>query len=141
MHSGQDIGDGMDLVQLLDVDVPSEMLKKEGSWRIHGSVTSFPMFAGAYLFSLELVEDPHNDILDAAPCFFGGVAGLRLSRGAPHALRWRWSVEKDGGQKDGEAHVLVRRSRGRLACLEICVGLRAECQPRRLLWDFVLGHV
>jgi superfamily II DNA or RNA helicase len=39
------------------------------------------------------------DVLDAAPCFFGGVAGLRLSRGDARPLKWRWNVEKDGGQK------------------------------------------
>jgi superfamily II DNA or RNA helicase len=39
------------------------------------------------------------EILDTAPCFFGGIAGLRLSRGKSHPLNWRWKLEKDGGQK------------------------------------------
>jgi len=54
---------------------------------------SYARFAGP------LGDQLLTEVLDSAPCFFGGVAGLRLSRGAPHALRWRWSVEKDGGQK------------------------------------------
>ncbi|UPG86107.1 DEAD/DEAH box helicase [Luteibacter aegosomatis] len=39
------------------------------------------------------------DILDSAPCFFGGVAGLQLTRGKPQPLTWRWQLEKDGSQK------------------------------------------
>ncbi|NII05325.1 DEAD/DEAH box helicase [Luteibacter anthropi] len=39
------------------------------------------------------------DILDSAPCFFGGVAGLQLSRGKAVPLNWRWQLEKDGSQK------------------------------------------
>ncbi|QWT19221.1 DEAD/DEAH box helicase [Bacillus sp. NP157] len=39
------------------------------------------------------------DVLATAPCFFGGVAGLRLSQGEARPLRWRWGLEKDGSQK------------------------------------------
>ena len=41
---------------------------------------SYARFAGA------LGDQLLADVLDAAPCFFGGVAGLKLSRGQPHAL-------------------------------------------------------
>ncbi|HEX5307165.1 MAG TPA: DEAD/DEAH box helicase [Dyella sp.] len=39
------------------------------------------------------------EILDTAPCFLGGLGGLRLSRGKSHPLRWRWQLEADGSQR------------------------------------------
>ncbi len=39
------------------------------------------------------------EILDTAPCFLGGLAGLRLSRGKSHPLNWHWHMEPDGGQR------------------------------------------
>ncbi|SFW52364.1 DEAD/DEAH box helicase [Luteibacter sp. UNCMF366Tsu5.1] len=54
---------------------------------------SYARFTGA------LGDQLLAEILDTAPCFFGGVAGLQLSRGKPHPLRWRWNLEKDGSQK------------------------------------------
>jgi len=39
------------------------------------------------------------EILDTAPCFLGGLAGLRLSRGKSHQLNWHWQLEKDGSQR------------------------------------------
>jgi superfamily II DNA or RNA helicase len=39
------------------------------------------------------------EILDTAPCFLGGLAGLRLSRGRSHQLNWHWQLEKDGSQR------------------------------------------
>jgi superfamily II DNA or RNA helicase len=54
---------------------------------------SYARFAGA------LGDQLLSEVLDGAPCFFGGVAGLKLSRGQPHALSWRWNLEKDGSQK------------------------------------------
>ncbi len=39
------------------------------------------------------------EILDTAPCFLGGLAGLRLSRGKAHALNWHWQLEQDGSQR------------------------------------------
>ncbi|HXP00046.1 MAG TPA: DEAD/DEAH box helicase [Luteibacter sp.] len=54
---------------------------------------SYARFTGA------LGDQLLTEVLDSAPCFFGGVAGLQLSRGKPHALRWRWNLEKDGSQK------------------------------------------
>ena len=39
------------------------------------------------------------EILDTAPCFLGGLAGLRLSRGKAHLLNWHWHLEKDGSQR------------------------------------------
>ena len=54
---------------------------------------SYARFTGA------LGDQLLAEVLDTAPCFFGGVAGLQLSRGKPQALRWRWNLEKDGSQK------------------------------------------
>ena len=39
------------------------------------------------------------EILDTAPCFLGGLAGLRLSRGKSHPLNWHWQLESDGSQR------------------------------------------
>jgi superfamily II DNA or RNA helicase len=39
------------------------------------------------------------EMLDTAPCFFGGTAGLHLSRGKARPLSWRWQLEKDGRQR------------------------------------------
>ena len=39
------------------------------------------------------------EMLDTAPCFLGGLAGLRLSRGKSHQLNWHWHLENDGSQK------------------------------------------
>ncbi|PWK81205.1 DEAD/DEAH box helicase [Fulvimonas soli] len=39
------------------------------------------------------------EILDTAPCFLGGLAGLRLSRGKSHQLNWHWQLEADGSQR------------------------------------------
>jgi len=39
------------------------------------------------------------EMLDTAPCFFGGTAGLHLSRGKARPLGWRWQLEKDGRQR------------------------------------------
>ncbi|UGB45335.1 DEAD/DEAH box helicase [Frateuria edaphi] len=38
-------------------------------------------------------------MLDTAPCFLGGLAGLRLSRGKAHPLNWHWHLEQDGSQR------------------------------------------
>ncbi|MBB3226294.1 superfamily II DNA or RNA helicase [Luteibacter sp. Sphag1AF] len=54
---------------------------------------TYARFAGA------LGDSLLTEILDTAPCFFGGVAGLHLSHGKAHALSWRWNLEKDGSQK------------------------------------------
>ena len=39
------------------------------------------------------------EILDTAPCFLGGLAGLRLLRGKSHQLNWHWQMEHDGNQR------------------------------------------
>jgi len=39
------------------------------------------------------------EILDTAPCFLGGLGGLRLSRGKSHQLNWHWHLEGDGSQR------------------------------------------
>jgi superfamily II DNA or RNA helicase len=40
-----------------------------------------------------------TEILDTTPCFLGGLAGLRLSRGKAHQLNWHWKLEPDGSQR------------------------------------------
>ena len=40
-----------------------------------------------------------TELLDTAPCFLGGLAGLRLSRGKAHQLNWQWHMEQDGSQR------------------------------------------
>ncbi|EIL89761.1 DNA/RNA helicase [Rhodanobacter fulvus Jip2] len=39
------------------------------------------------------------EMLDTAPCFLGGLGGLRLSRSRPHPLNWHWSMAPDGSQR------------------------------------------
>ncbi|MCE5233799.1 MAG: DEAD/DEAH box helicase [Xanthomonadaceae bacterium] len=39
------------------------------------------------------------EILDVAPCFLGGIAGLRLARGRARPLRWHWDTLRDGQQR------------------------------------------
>ncbi|HET6431990.1 DEAD/DEAH box helicase [Dyella sp.] len=39
------------------------------------------------------------EVLDTAPCFLGGLGGLRLSRGKSHQLNWHWQLEPDGSQR------------------------------------------
>ncbi|HZX70753.1 MAG TPA: DEAD/DEAH box helicase [Rhodanobacter sp.] len=39
------------------------------------------------------------EALDTAPCFLGGLGGLRLSRGKSHQLNWHWQMEVDGNQR------------------------------------------
>ncbi|MDE1964823.1 MAG: DEAD/DEAH box helicase [Xanthomonadaceae bacterium] len=39
------------------------------------------------------------EILDTAPCFLGGLGGLRLSRGKSHQLNWHWHLDGDGSQR------------------------------------------
>lgn len=65
-HSNAAISDDLELPQLLDVPVPPDMLREAGTWVLRGHVDGYPMFPGPYTFSLELMEDPHNEVLDAA---------------------------------------------------------------------------
>ncbi len=39
------------------------------------------------------------EILDTAPCFLGGLGGLRLARGKSHQLAWHWQLAADGSQR------------------------------------------
>ena len=39
------------------------------------------------------------EMLDSAPCLFGGVAGLHMQRGTALPLRWTWLMERDGRQR------------------------------------------
>ncbi len=40
-----------------------------------------------------------TDMLDTAPCFLGGVAGLHLSRGKSQTLAWHWTHQGEGIQR------------------------------------------
>jgi ABC-type polysaccharide/polyol phosphate transport system ATPase subunit len=92
MHSQQEGSlDEIDLVKLLEVPVPADMLTKVGTWRIRGFVDKFPMFAGAYSFSLELLEKPHDDVLDVATAIIR-VPGV-TNKPEPITLPVTWSVD------------------------------------------------
>ncbi|HET8897792.1 MAG TPA: DEAD/DEAH box helicase [Rhodanobacteraceae bacterium] len=39
------------------------------------------------------------EMLDIAPCFLGGIAGLQLTRGKLRPLKWRWETLRDGRQR------------------------------------------
>jgi superfamily II DNA or RNA helicase len=39
------------------------------------------------------------EVLDTAPCFLGGLGGLRLSRGKARPLNWHWHMQADGSQR------------------------------------------
>jgi ABC-type polysaccharide/polyol phosphate transport system ATPase subunit len=80
-----------ELPQLVGVAVPSELLREEGTWTLRGHVGRFPMFAGSYFFSLELVEDPHNDILDQATALIR-VPGT-TDKPEPISLPVEWEAE------------------------------------------------
>ena len=88
--------DEADLMTLIDVPVPSDLLREQGTWVLHGHVERFPMFAGAYHFTLELLEDPHNDVLDAATALIR-VPGV-TNKPEPITLPIVWGV---GASKDG----------------------------------------
>jgi ABC-type polysaccharide/polyol phosphate transport system ATPase subunit len=51
---------------LVVVQVPADVVREPGSWVLRGSVAGFPMFSGAYTFTLELREGERNDLVDAA---------------------------------------------------------------------------
>ncbi len=40
-----------------------------------------------------------TEVLETAPCFLGGLGGLRLSRGKERPLTWHWRMESDGSQR------------------------------------------
>jgi lipopolysaccharide transport system ATP-binding protein len=83
--------DEADLMALLDVPVPPDALREEGTWIVRGQVERFPMFAGSYLFSLELLEDPHTDILDVATALIR-VPGV-TNKPEPITLPVVWDVD------------------------------------------------
>ena len=62
-----------------------------GTWRIRGFVDKFPMFAGAYSFSLELLEKPHDDVLDVATAIIR-VPGV-TNKPEPITLPVTWAVD------------------------------------------------
>ena len=60
----------------------------------------------------DLGDELLTEMLDTAPCLFGGVAGLHLQRDAEMPLRWRWQLEADGQQRllpeSGQGRRLLR---------------------------------
>lgn len=62
--TSQELTDDLELPQLVAVEVPPDCLREEGTWQVKGHVAKFPMFAGSYSFTLQLLEDPHPDVLD-----------------------------------------------------------------------------
>ena len=40
-----------------------------------------------------------GEVLDATPCFLGGLGGLRLAHGGNQPLEWYWRMEPDGTQR------------------------------------------
>ncbi|HEX7340996.1 MAG TPA: DEAD/DEAH box helicase [Rhodanobacteraceae bacterium] len=40
-----------------------------------------------------------TDMLDTAPCYLGGIAGLHLARGKARRLAWHWTTQADGQQQ------------------------------------------
>lgn len=82
-----------ELPQILDVPVPPDMLREEGTWVLRGRVDGYPMFPGTYTFSIELMEDPHNEVLDFA------IANVEVPgsvEAAPAAqLPIAWSIDPD----------------------------------------------
>jgi hypothetical protein len=91
MATNQAISEELELVQLLDVPVPADALREEGTWTVRGHVDRFPMFAGSYLFSLELFEDPHTDVLDIATALIR-VPGVS-NKPEPITLPVVWDVD------------------------------------------------
>jgi len=91
MVTQQAMTDDVDLVQLIEVPVPSMALTEVGTWRISGHVDGFPMFAGAYLFTLELVELGHDDVLDVATTLVSVAGGT--ARAEPVALPVTWGID------------------------------------------------
>lgn len=81
----------------LDLPVPAQ--------RLAASILGLPQSARKSRTYARLSGDVGDallaDMLDTAPCFLGGVAGLRLSRGGEHTFGWRWQVNADGSQHLG----------------------------------------
>lgn len=87
----QDVNlDEIELVELLNVPVPSEFLTDPGKWRLRGKVSRFPMFAGTYMFSLDLLEEPHYQVLDSASALIR-VPGV--AEAPTVSLPVTWNVE------------------------------------------------
>lgn len=92
MTTSQEVSEELELVQLLNVPVPSDALHEAGTWTVRGFVDKFPMFAGTYSFSLELLEDPHDDILDVATALIR-IPGV-TNKPEPLTLPVTWDVDQ-----------------------------------------------
>jgi ABC-type polysaccharide/polyol phosphate transport system ATPase subunit len=92
-HTSSEITAELELPQLLDVPVPPDMLREEGTWVLKGHVDGYPMFPGAYTFSLELMEDPHNEVLDAAACQVMVPGAVPTARAAQLPVSWSMDLD------------------------------------------------
>lgn len=90
-QSNQEVSADLDLPQIVSVAVPTDRLNEVGTWTLTGHVERFPMFAGSYSFSLELLEDPHDDVLDAATALLR-VPGV-TNKPEPISLPVTWSAD------------------------------------------------
>lgn len=90
-----------ELPQILDVPVPPDMLRNEGRWVLNGHVDDYPMFPGTYTFSLELMEDPHNEVLDMASAFVE-IPGLAPAAAAMAQLPVAWNIDEVEVEDDDE---------------------------------------
>lgn len=92
LQSNQEISADLELIQLVAVDVETDLLNRVGTWTLRGHVERFPMFAGSYSFSLELLEEPHDDVLDAATALIR-VPGV-TDKPEPISLPVVWRTEE-----------------------------------------------
>lgn len=92
-HTNVEITSELELPQLLDVPVPPDMLRKEGTWVLRGHVDGYPMFPGAYSFSLELMEDPHNEVLDVATARVMVPGAVPAAQSAQLPVSWNMDIK------------------------------------------------
>ena len=93
-----EISEELELVQLLDVPVPADMLREVGNWHLDGWVDQFPMFPGTYTLSLELLEDPHNDVLDIATYNVRVPGRTHVREGLSMPVTWSYDLLTEGGE-------------------------------------------
>lgn len=94
-HTNSEITEDLELPQLLDVPVPPDMLREEGNWVLRGYVDGYPMFPGPYTFSLELMEDPHNEVLDVATAQVRVPGAMPTSKAAQFPVAWNIDVDEN----------------------------------------------
>lgn len=88
-HTNTEASDEMELPQILDVPVPPDMLREEGTWVLRGHIDGYPMFPGPYSFALELMEDPHNEVLDVATAHINVPGAIPAASAAQLPVSWK----------------------------------------------------